>query len=222
MLSRDQKQASCYLQSKTIHIQVGCRLPAFRYGKEAFIQGTASIWAALVVALLDLGVGTLYCAKLIRKKTSPRIATWLIFEVGVVMSLAAYFTSHDHSIVNAALNVSDGIVVTVILVSLLIEQRGKKIPFTQNEQLCLAISCITMGLWAITKIAWLGFAGFQVVMSVAYLPTIENVWQWKRGESPEPVETWSVNAAAALIGVIIDVSSHDYLAVSYTHLRAHE
>jgi hypothetical protein len=136
------------------------------------------------------------------------------------MSLAAYFASRDHSIVKAALNVTDGIVVTVILVSLLMEQRGGKILFTRNEQLCLVISCITMAAWTITKTAWIGFAGFQVVMSVAYFPTIESVWEWKPGRSPEPVETWSINAVAALIGVVIDVTgSHDYVAMLYP-LRA--
>ncbi|MGA2633100.1 MAG: hypothetical protein ABSF16_02610 [Terracidiphilus sp.] len=80
---------------------------------------TPSIYAASVVALLDLWVGARYCTKLIRKETFPRIATWLIFEIGVVMSLTAYFASHDHSIVKAALNVTDGIVVTFILVALL-------------------------------------------------------------------------------------------------------
>jgi hypothetical protein len=173
-----------------------------------------------VVALLDICVGARYCAKLIRKETSPRIATWLIFEIGVVMSLAAYFASHDHSIVKAALNLTDGIVVTAILTSLLIEQRGGRIQFTRNEQLCLVISCITMAAWTITKTAWIGFVGFQVVMSVAYFPTIESVWQWKLGGSPEPVETWSITAVAALIGVVIDVTgSHDYMAMLYP-LRA--
>jgi hypothetical protein len=181
---------------------------------------TASICAAIVVALLDICVGARYCAKLIRKETSPRIATWLIFEIGVVMSLAAYFASHDHSIVKAALNLTDGIVVTAILTSLFIEQRGGRIQFTRNEQLCLVISCITMAAWTITKTAWIGFVGFQVVMSVAYFPTIESVWQWKLGGSPEPVETWSITAVAALIGVVIDVTgSHDYMAMLYP-LRA--
>ncbi len=181
---------------------------------------TASICAASVVAILDVCVGARYCAKLIRKESCPRIATWLIFEIGVVMSLAAYFASHDHSIVKAALNVTDGIVVTVILASLLVEQRGGKISFTRNEELCLVISCITMAAWTITKTAGIGFVGFQVVMSVAYFPTIESVWQWKPGRSPEPVETWSINAVAALIGVAIDVTgSHDYVAVLYP-LRA--
>lgn len=188
--------------------------------RKTFIQITASFCAASFVALLDVCVGARYCTKLIRKETCPRIATWLIFEIGVVMSLAAYFASRDHSIVKAALNVTDGIVVTVILASLLIEQRGRKVLFTRDEKLCLVISCITMAAWTITKTAWIGFVGFQVVMSVAYFPTIESVWQWKPGQSPEPVETWSINAVAALIGVVIDVTgSHDFVAMLYP-LRA--
>ncbi len=172
------------------------------------------------MALLDAGVGARYCAKLIRKETSPRIATWLIFEIGVFMSLVAYFASHDHSVVKAALNLTDSVVVTVILASLLIEQRGAKILLTRNEQLCLAISCITLAVWAITKTAWIGFAGFQVVMSVAYFPTIESVWHLRPGPSPEPIETWSITAVAALIGVIIDLTGRrDYVAMLYP-LRA--
>jgi len=47
------------------------------------------------------------------------------------------------------------------------------------------------------------------------------MWQWRRDTaSPEPVETWSINAVAALIGVVIDVTGgHDYLAMLYP-LRA--
>jgi hypothetical protein len=184
------------------------------------IQVTPSICSAIVVALLDIFVGARYCVKLIRKEIAPRIATWLIFEVGVVMSLAAYFTSHDHSLVKSALNVTDGVVVTVILASLLIEQRDRRILFTKNEQLCLVISCLTMAAWAITKTAWIGLMGFQVVMSVAYFPTIENIWLWKPGPPPEPIETWSVNAVAALIGLTLDLTGiHDYLAMLYP-LRA--
>ena len=174
-----------------------------------------------MVAVLDLCVGARYCTKLIRRETFPRIATWLIFEIGVMMSLAAYFASHDHSLVKAALNVTDGVVLTAILASLFIEQRGAKISFTRNEQLCLVISCISVAIWAMTKTTWMGFVGFQVVMCVAYFPTIESVWQWRSlSGPPEPVETWSINAVAALIGVVIDVTgSHDYIAMLYP-LRA--
>jgi hypothetical protein len=181
---------------------------------------TETLWAAGVLALLDVGVGARYCVKLIRKESHPRIATWLIFELGVVMSLVAYFASGDHSLVKAALNLTDFVVVNAILAALFFEQRGEKILFTRNERLCLLIAGITMVAWTITKTAWIGFVGFQVVMTMAYVPTIESMWRWKPGRSPEPVETWGITAVAALIGVVIDVTgSHDYVAMLYP-LRA--
>ena len=57
-------------------------------------------------------------------------------------------------------------------------------------------------------------------MSVAYVPTIESVWNWKPGRSPEPFEKWSINAIIALIGVVSALAGHhDYLALIYP-LRA--
>jgi hypothetical protein len=180
----------------------------------------ASIWAAGVVALLDVWVGARYCAQILRRRSTPRLATWLIFEIGVVMSLVTYFASRDHSVLKAALNLTDAVVVTSVIAALLIEQRGMRIRFTRNELLCLVISLLTLVAWAITRTAWIGFVGFQVVMITAYLPTIEHLWDVKRGVAPEPVEAWSVNAVAALIGVVIDgTGRHDYVAMLYP-LRA--
>jgi hypothetical protein len=182
---------------------------------------TAQTSASVVVAILDAAVGARYTTKLVRKEIHPRIATWLIFEIGVLMSLATYFASRDHSFVKAILNVTDAAVVTIILTALFIEQRSRRIRFTWNERLCLVISFISLAAWAMTKTAWVGFAGFQLVMSIAYLPTLESLWAWKPGRAPEPVETWSINAIAALIGVAIDLSGirHDYIAMVYP-LRA--
>ena len=179
-----------------------------------------TLCAAGVVVLLDLWVGGRYCVKLMRKQAHPRIATWLIFELGVVMSLVATFASRDHSVVKAALNLTDFVVVTVILAALFFEQRGEKISFTRNEWACLLIAAVTMVLWAVTRTAWVGVVGFQVVMVVAYLPTVEHMWRWRVGRSPEPVETWATNAVAALIGVVVAlVDGRDYVAMLYP-LRA--
>jgi uncharacterized membrane protein len=179
-----------------------------------------STFAAITVMLLDFYVGARYCAKLIRKEISPRIATWLIFEVGVVMSLVTYLAGQDHSLVKAALNVADSVQVTVILLTLLIEQKGRKIHFTLNELVSLAISCIATAAWMITKTGWIGFIGFQLVMSIAYLPTFESLWRWKLGPVPEPMEKWGINVMIASVGIVVDTTGrHDYLALVYP-LRA--
>ena len=59
--------------------------------KETFEQVTGTLCAAGVVVALDVYVGARYCVKVIRKQAHPRIATWLIFELGVVMSLVGLF-----------------------------------------------------------------------------------------------------------------------------------
>jgi cbb3-type cytochrome oxidase subunit 1 len=179
-----------------------------------------STFAAITVVLLVFYVGARYCAKLIRKEISPRIATWIIFEVGVVMSLASYLAGYDHTLIKAALNAADSLQVTVILLALVIEQRGQKIQFTGNELASLGISCVAAAAWMLTKNGWIGFIGFQSVMSIAYLPTIESLWFWKLGPSPEPMEKWGINVVIALIGVVVDITGrHDYLAMVYP-LRA--
>ncbi|SRR5216683_3139275 len=176
--------------------------------------------AAVTVVLLVFYVGIRYCIKLLRKEISPRVTTWLIFEIGVVMSLASYLAGHDRSLIKAALNAADCVQVTVILVTLLIEQRGRKTQFTRNELVSLWISGIAAAAWIITKTGWIGFIGFQSVMSIAYLPTVESLWRWKPGASPEPMEKWAINVFIAFIGLVVDITGrHDYLAMVYP-LRA--
>lgn len=179
-----------------------------------------STWAAMTVVVLDFYVGARYCTKLLHKEIAPRIATWLIFELGVVMSLASYLSGKDHSLTKAALNAADCFQVTVILLTIAIEQRGRRIAFTRNEVVALGIAGMAATAWMVTGTGWIGFVGFQLVMSIAYLPTAESLWRWKAGPSPEPMEKWGINVLIALIGVSVDLTGkHDYLAMVYP-LRA--
>jgi len=176
--------------------------------------------AAFIVVALVLYVGTLYCIRFLRGEISPRIATWLIFELGVAMSLASYLAGTDHSLTKAALNVADCFQVTVILLVLLVGQRRQKITFTRNEYLSLGISGIAGVAWLLTRAGWVGFIGFQTVMCIAYSPTIESLWRWKPGTPPEPQDKWIINVLITLIGLVVDLSGkRDYLAMIYP-LRA--
>ncbi len=135
------------------------------------------------------------------------------------MSLASYLAGNDHSLLKAALNAADCIQVTVILLALLLRQKGK-IQFTRSERLSLWISGVAAAAWMATKTGWIGFIGFQAVMSVAYLPTFESLWRWKPGLPPEPLEKWGTNILIALLGLSVDLTGrHDYLAMVYP-LRA--
>ena len=177
-------------------------------------------FAAITVVVLVFYVGIRYCMKLLRGEIAPRIATWLIFEVGVAMSLASYLAGTNHSLTKAALNAADCIQVTVILFALLIGHKGRRFRFTRSERLSLWLSGVATAAWLFTKTGSVGFVGFQAVMSVAYLPTLESLWRWKPGGPPEPMEKWGINIIIALAGLLVDVTGrHDYLAMVYP-LRA--
>jgi len=176
--------------------------------------------AAITVVLLDFYVGARYCFKFFRGEIAPRIATWLIFEIGVAMSLASYLAGNDHNLTKAALNAADCVQVSVILLALVIGRRERRIEFTRKEVLSLWISGVAATVWIATKTGWIGFIGFQTVITIAYLPTIESLWLWMPGPSPEPMEKWGINILIAAIGLLVDITGrHDYLAMVYP-LRA--
>lgn len=147
------------------------------------------------------------------------ITTWMIFELGAGMSLITYFTGKQHSIVSSITNVTDGFFITFILVTLFVKRRGEKIVFSANEKWCLKIAIAALIVWAITRTSWVGVAGFQIVMIVAYGPTFERIRRWEEPGAPEPSETWGVNVVAAILGVVIAVANQDYVAMLYP-LRA--
>lgn len=176
--------------------------------------------AAVTVVALVFYVGVRYCLKFLRGEISPRIATWLIFEIGVAMSLASYLAGPEYSLTKAALNVADCLQVTVILLVLLVGRGRRKLDFTPKERLSLWIAGVAAAAWLLTKAGWVGFVGFQTVMSVAYLPTLESLWRRKPGKSPEPLDKWSINVLITLIGLLVDLTGkRDYLAMIYP-LRA--
>lgn len=176
--------------------------------------------AAVSVVALVMYVWMRYCLRFLRGEISPRIATWLIFEIGVVMSLTSYLASHDHSLIKAALNIADCFQVTIILLVLLFRQGQQRLQFTPKERFSLWIAGGAATAWMVTNAGWIGFIGFQTVMSVAYLPTLENLWRRKSGKSPEPLDKWSINILIALLGLAVDLTGkRDYLAMIYP-LRA--
>jgi hypothetical protein len=108
----------------------------------------------------------------------------------------------------------------VILFALVIGRRQRRLEFTRKGVLSLWISGVAAAAWMVTKAGWIGFIGFQTVMSVAYLPTIESLWRWRSGASPEPMEKWGINILIATIGLLVDITGQrDYLAMVYP-LRA--
>ncbi len=175
----------------------------------------AVLCTAFASAFLTVWMSVRYC-KMIRDGTAePRLTTWIIFEIGVVMSLVAYCTSREHNLVENINNVADSVTVTAILVTLLIKHRqGGGIHFNNREWWALRVAMAAFVLWALIRVPWVGVAGFQFVMIVAYLPMLDRLWP-ERKKSPEPFGNWAMSATASAIACCTALISGNRLAVIY-------
>lgn len=175
--------------------------------------------AATVSALLILCTGGIYCVKIIRGKAHPAIVTWIIFEIGVTMSMATYLTSHNHSIVRNVTNAGDVFGVSAILVTLFVKRWSEKLSFSKDERLCFKVIAAAFAAWALSRDPWIANASFQVVMIVAYWPTFKKLWYWPRTspgkESPEPFVNWTANTFAGFFGFCAALAGRDGLAMLY-------
>lgn len=186
-----------------------------RRAEEAVMQRVLISFLAIVSTSLNVWMGARYCAKIVRGVADSRTATWIIFELGVVMSLITYLTGSKHSLLSGINNVVDAFVVTVILTTLLLTRRGEAISFLPNERLCFWIAGAALVVWVVTRTSWVGIVGFQIMMFVGYFPTIKHILQWEERGAPEPAETWTMNAIAASLGALIAIITSDYVAMLY-------
>jgi len=179
------------------------------------MRNIAVVFFASISALLVVWMGVQYCQKIVRGQAHPTITTWIIFELGVVMSLVTYFSAREHSVVKNVTNASDCVMVSAILITLFVKRWGEKLRFSRNEHVCLAISAVAFVAWAISRDPIIGNIGFQVVMVVAYGPLVERLWLWKKIRSPEPFSNWAASALAGFFGFCAAFAGRDGLAMLY-------
>ena len=123
-------------------------------------MGFLSSAAAMISASLIMFMGAAYCLKIVRGKAHPPISTWIIFEIGVLMSLATYLSAPAHDLVRNVANTADCFAVTLILGTLVVKNRKEGVRFHVSDWICLAISAVTFVAWLKVHIPLVGVGGF--------------------------------------------------------------
>ncbi len=169
-----------------------------------------------ITALLMGFVGLRYSYLTISRKSQPALATWLLFSVTTILSLATYFSTKNHSISANILNVMDVFMCNLIALSIVVTNY-KNIRFTRLEIICLIASGGILLLWAATKNPTAANILLQLIITIGYFPTIARLWIFK--EETESLSIWIVIWLATLSGLISASLRYDTLATVYA-LRA--
>jgi hypothetical protein len=147
----------------------------------------------------------------------PVLATWLIFCVAVTFSLMTYWSSKQHSLISNIANVSDLVTVWMVLASILLFSKEVRLHFNAVEIACLLVSGTVLVWWRFTKQHAASNIMLQIVMTVAYLPTLFQLWYAQ--SNTESFGVWAVTWVGSCVALVPAIIDRDKLAVVYA-LRA--
>jgi hypothetical protein len=136
---------------------------------------------------------------------------WVIFFIGTSLSLITYLESEGRDFRSGILNTVDICFVGTNLVW--IWRYGIKKKFGLSEKLYLILGFEIALFWLITGNDFLANILVQILMTLAYLPKIEDFIKTKK--NTESFDSWILSYAASSVGLYLAIMGKRILAVLY-------
>lgn len=135
--------------------------------------------ATIAVLILSLSAAFINCYKIFIKQVKPTLSTWLIFFSATSLSFISYLSTSNKEFFASALNGADVLTdVAIILTTIFFaETQWRLKPF---EKYYLVGLIFIVGFWSFTQNAFYANLLLQVILALAYFPTIHNIIKSKR------------------------------------------
>jgi hypothetical protein len=168
-----------------------------------------SVW---LVALVTTAFAVRYTYQIRKREITPTLSTWIIFLLGTGLSLTTYAIAEQRDFASGILNTMDVAAVTVILIATLIwGQRAVRFKPFEKWYLGGIGAIVSYGL--LTGDAWVSNVFTQVLISIGYVPTIQNLLTEKR--NVESFTGWGCAVVAGLIALYPAIVDGNSLAILY-------
>ena len=176
--------------------------------------------APWIVALLETFALYLYADKIWKNEVEPSFMTWIIFLFGICVSLGSYILNEKgqkrgviKKLLLNPMNACDVLVASIIII-ILIEHNGwTDLRLTLFDFACLITTFLITAVWIWRRNHFYIFLVTQLVMVIAYFPTIRTLIV--EGRNTESFASWSVIVIANVIALIPARKSRDPLAQLY-------
>lgn len=148
-----------------------------------------------------------------QRKIQPAIAMWLFFTIAVALSLITYKSSGDLKFADNILNSTDLIYVLTVTISVWIYGDAST-KFNRFDLICLGLVLIVFLFWLITQSHFISNLMVQLILVIAYFPTIKRFIQTKKN-----TESFTIWVLMLVVSSISLFSIEGILATIYS-LRA--
>lgn len=173
--------------------------------------------AVFMTVLFTLASSLDYIRRMWRRDgTQPRLATWILMMVVIVLSTVMYCHSPRMSwkgniaVFSALANIAS------ILTSLLVLKWRKGellVEFDWVQKLCLIGGTLTVLFWVLTKDPFRAYIMVQAIAIIAYCPTVVKLWN--ASSSSEPASSWALVLAACVSAAYPALVDHDKFAYAF-------
>jgi len=167
----------------------------------------------IAMVLCVLAYTIIYLVGIKKGKVKPVLATWVFFAFATLLSLVTNFKESGISgLLANSYNLVDTLSVFIICGVILLNKNSRKV-FSTFEKRCLGAVVFVFIAWLISGQNILAHLAVQVILVIAYLPTL--VQLWKATENTESVGMWSTNCAASLFGLVEPIKTMSLLPIVY-------
>lgn len=156
---------------------------------------------------------SIYLTGIKNGKVKPILATWLLFSLATILSFITDFKQTGISGLFAnAFNIVDTLATLIIFLVIIFNKNTTK-SFNDFEKSCLTAVFVIFLVWLISGQNILAHLAIQVILVIAYLPTLIHLW--KAEKNTESLSMWSFDSAASALGTVEPLRAMAFLPLVY-------
>jgi len=167
-------------------------------------------FSLISVSIITILLTFQYIKLLVKQKTKPALAMWIMFSVAVGMSMVTYLAQGEYGFLDNIQNTVDLFYVAAITTSILIFG-DKKSKISRFDLACLGAVLLIVVFWIFTQNHLLTNFLIQSILVIAYFPVIQRMI--KTRENSESFIIWLGMLVAPALSLI---SSKGLLATVYS------
>jgi hypothetical protein len=153
----------------------------------------------IISSVLTLAAGVPYALDVVKRRTKPRVVTWLVWSILTIIAAAASFSDHQYA--SAILTLSESVETMAIVILGLV--MGGIVAIAKFDIVCWFGALLGLILWRVLDSPSIAVLATVAIDLIGSLPTVKHMW-----EKPFE-ETWVTFALSTLSGLFTLMAAAD-------------
>jgi len=171
------------------------------------------LFPQIVIAACGIFYTIVYVKGIKQGTVKPILATRIFLLLALFLSLLTnYEQTGIHGLSASTLNIMDLFSVLLTFFATIFNKNIRR-KFTKFEIVCLSAVIFVFLIWIISRQNILANISIQIILVIAYLPTIIHLWKSK--ENTESLGAWLFDLLASFMGTVEPLRTMDLLPLIY-------